>query len=104
MASSDNTCGGTIYTSLIHHFTHCLSNNFHSIDDNGKMDDPLLKGSDSSSMMPNKDSEWKQVHGDVFYPPYASLTCHSCYFGYRVAIDHTYNGSYFICCFRTIAW
>merc|ERR1712038_2148287 len=37
------------------------------IDDNGKADDPLMKGGGG---MPNEDSGWKQVHGDVFRAPY----------------------------------
>ena len=37
------------------------------VDDNGKGEDPLLKG---GVAMPNEDSGWKQVHGDVFRAPY----------------------------------
>lgn len=38
------------------------------VDDNGKLEDPLMKG--GSTSMPNEDSGWKQVHGDVFRAPY----------------------------------
>jgi transmembrane 9 superfamily protein 3 len=38
------------------------------VDDNGKMEDPLMKG--AAGGMPNEDSGWKQVHGDVFRAPY----------------------------------
>ncbi len=37
------------------------------VDDNGKVEDPLMKGGGG---MPNEDSGWKQVHGDVFRAPY----------------------------------
>jgi len=37
------------------------------IDDNGKVEDPLMRG---GTAMPNEDSGWKQVHGDVFRAPY----------------------------------
>ena len=33
------------------------------------MEDPLLKGAGASGI-PNEDSGWKQVHGDVFRAPY----------------------------------
>ncbi len=36
------------------------------IDDNGKGEEPLMKGGG----MPNEESGWKQVHGDVFRAPY----------------------------------
>lgn len=36
------------------------------IDDNGKAEDALVKGGG----MPNEESGWKQVHGDVFRAPY----------------------------------
>lgn len=36
------------------------------VDDNGKTEDGLLK----SGGMPNEESGWKQVHGDVFRAPY----------------------------------
>lgn len=36
-------------------------------DDNGKIEDPLMKGAGG---MPNEDSGWKQVHGDVFRAPH----------------------------------
>ena len=40
------------------------------VDDNhGKMEDPSLKGAGASGI-PNEDSGWKQVHGDVFRAPY----------------------------------
>jgi len=38
------------------------------VDDNGKTEDPLMKG--GAGGMPNEDSGWKQVHGDVFRAPY----------------------------------
>ncbi len=36
------------------------------VDDNGKSEDPLMK----SGGLPNEESGWKQVHGDVFRAPY----------------------------------
>ena len=36
------------------------------VDDNGKAEDPLMK----SGGLPNEESGWKQVHGDVFRAPY----------------------------------